>query len=296
MLPTYQSTRPGLYNYFQVLQEETTDLPHQGVAKSPANTDPHEASHQAYNLSQASLTVTRPNATESRTCIPVDNEVWEMPKKNGRPTPRATLASKPKNGSQLPRDRSQPSLMQCYNNLPQLPTPPAVSCEVSVIRHDSESQSTTGTLRQATLLSHPARTMSTQSERVIQQASPLSQTRTDTTWDQIDPLRITETAVTVSPVYSNPTDPSRQHKQITLQHDHTTSPDCLSTERSPHVSGSRDTPHHQREPTAATPRATPRRQAKLFQPTTSVRANLSHKHLVQKLKSHNHINTKSQNG
>jgi nucleoside-diphosphate-sugar epimerase len=30
--------------------------------------------------------------------------------------------------------------------------------------------------------------------------------------------------------------------------------------------------------------------------STSVRANLSHKHLVQKLKSHNHINTISQNG
>jgi hypothetical protein len=29
---------------------------------------------------------------------------------------------------------------------------------------------------------------------------------------------------------------------------------------------------------------------------TSVRANLSHKHLFQKLKSHNHINTISQNG
>ena len=190
-----------------------------------------------------------------------------MPKKNGRPTPRATPASKPKNGSQTPRDRSQPSLMQCYNSLPQLPTPPAVSCEVSVIRHDSESQSTTGTLRQATLLSHPARTTSTRSERVIQQASPLSQTRTDTTWDQIDPLCITETAVTMSPVYSNTTDSSRQYKQITLQHDHTTSPDCLSTERSPHVSGPRDAPHYQREPTAATPRATPRRQAKLFQPS-----------------------------
>ena len=211
--PTSQPTRPGLYNYLQVLQEDVTHLPHQDVAKTPAKTDPHEAPHQAYDLSQSSPTVTRPTA-EPCTYTPVDNEGWEMPK-NGRPTTRATPASKPKNGSQIPRDRSQPTLMQCYNNLPQLPTPPAVSCEVSVIRHDSESQSTTGTLRQATLLSHPARTMSTQSERVIQQASPLSQTRTDTTLDQIGPLRITETAVTMYPTYLNPTDPTRQHKQIT---------------------------------------------------------------------------------
>jgi hypothetical protein len=245
--PTSQSTCPSLYNYFQVLQEEGTDLPHQGVAKSPAKTDPHEAPKQAYNLSQASPTVTRLNATESRTSTPVDNVVWEMPKQNGRPSPRATPAPRSKNRSQIPRDRSQPSLLQCYNNLPQL-TPPAVSCELSVIRHDSESQSTTGTLRRATLPSHPARTTSTQSERVSQQASPLSQTRTDTTRDQIDSSHVTMTA-------------------IALQHDHTTSPDCLATERTPHVSGSQDIPHYQREPTAATPRATPRRQAKLFQPT-----------------------------
>jgi hypothetical protein len=227
--PTSQSTCPSLYNYFQVLQEEGTDLPHQGVAKTPAKTDPHEAPKQAYNLSQASPTVTRPNATESRTCTPVDNEVWKMPKQYGRPSPRATPASRSKNGSQIPRDRIQPSLLQCYNNLPQL-TPPAVSCDLSVIRHDSESQSTTGTLRRATLLSHPARTTSTQSERVSQQASPLSQTRTDTTRNQIDPSRVTKTAVTMSPVYSNPTDAPRQYKQIALQHDHTTSPDCLATE------------------------------------------------------------------
>ena len=142
--PTSQSTRPCLYNYFQVLQEDT-QRPHQSTLLSPTDINAHEATQQATALSQVSPTVTRSNEEQSSTRTPGEGEGWEeVPARKARPTSRATPAAKSKKGSHTPRDRSQPSLLQCYHNLPQL-TPPAVSCDLSVIRHDSESQSTTGT-------------------------------------------------------------------------------------------------------------------------------------------------------
>ena len=175
--PINRSTCHVLYNYFQVLQEDT-QRPHQSTLLSPTDINAHETPQQATALSQVSPTVTRSNEEQSSTHTPGEGEGWEeVPARKARPTSWATPAAKSKKGSHTPRDRSQPSLLQCYNNLLQLPTQPTVSCEVSVPSHDSESQSTAGISLRATLLSHPAaRTTSTQSARVTRQANPLSQT------------------------------------------------------------------------------------------------------------------------